>query len=282
MPTGKWCCVNTGGCHLFRPVPIFYSTFAQRDFSFIMTIIPLSEGAFTIDATKEFVPFNKETDDLQQRTTGSLLVEIQPFVVVTSKDIILLDTGLGFVDGTGVLQIHQHLQANGIDPMNVTKVLLTHLHKDHAGGIVQHQKGSHQATLSFPKATYYVHKEELSYALAQPSLSYVPDVVRALQHAPNVQLIEGNGQIDEHISYECTSAHSRYHQVFWIKADNQILFFGGDDAPQLQQMKNRFVAKYDFDGKKTMQLRQDWREKGTAENWTFLFYHDIKTPTYTF
>ena len=44
-----------------------------------MKIIPLSEGAFTIDKTKQFVPFNKDEDDLQQRSTGSLLVEIQPF-----------------------------------------------------------------------------------------------------------------------------------------------------------------------------------------------------------
>ena len=247
-----------------------------------MTIIPLSEGAFTIDATKEFVPFNKEQDDLQQRPVGSLLVEIQPFVVITQTDIILLDTGLGFKDASGVLQLHQNLLANGIDPMKVTKVLLSHLHKDHAGGVVTANDKMHSPSLSFPHAQYYVNKQELSYALEHQSLSYVPDVIRSLQNAPNIQFTEGKGQIDEHISYECTGAHSKYHQVFWIKDDNQVAFFGGDDAPQLQQMKNRFVAKYDFDGKKTMQLRQLWREQGTAEQWKFLFYHDIKSPTFAF
>ena len=38
------------------------------------TIIPLSEGAFTVDQTKKFDPFNKENDDLQARNKGSLLV----------------------------------------------------------------------------------------------------------------------------------------------------------------------------------------------------------------
>jgi len=66
-----------------------------------MKIIPLSEGAFTVDQTKKFIPFRIDEDDLQQRNKGSLLVEIQPFVVVTSKDIILLDTGLGFATQTG-------------------------------------------------------------------------------------------------------------------------------------------------------------------------------------
>ena len=59
-----------------------------------MKIIPLSEGAFTVDKTKQFIPFDLEKDKLEERNVGSLLVEIQPFVIVTSKDILLLDTGL--------------------------------------------------------------------------------------------------------------------------------------------------------------------------------------------
>ena len=53
-----------------------------------MQIIPLSEGSFTIDQSKVFVPFNTQTEALQSRPVGSILVEIQPFVVVTKKDII--------------------------------------------------------------------------------------------------------------------------------------------------------------------------------------------------
>ena len=99
-----------------------------------MQIIPLSEGAFTIDKTKKFIPFNLESDDLQQRPSGSLLVEVQPFAVVTTDDILVIDTGLGF-EKDGQLQIHSNLLQAGIDPAKVTKVLMSHLHKDHAGGI---------------------------------------------------------------------------------------------------------------------------------------------------
>ena len=82
--------------------------------------------------------------------------------------------------------------------------------------------------------------------------------------------------LDDYIQYELTSAHSRYHQVFWIREEGKTIFFGGDDAPQLSQMKSRYVAKYDFDGKKCMELRRQWWEQGAREHWTFLFYHDIK------
>jgi len=43
-------------------------------------------------------------------------------------------------------------------------------------------------------------------------------------------------------------------------------------------MKTRFIAKYDANGKKAMELRKEWWEMGQQESWTFLFYHDIKSP----
>ena len=67
MLTDKWYCVN----------PYFYP----------MRIYPLSEGNFSIDSTKVFIPFD---GDIQNRPPGSILVQVQPFVVVTEKDIILL------------------------------------------------------------------------------------------------------------------------------------------------------------------------------------------------
>ncbi len=112
-------------------------------------IIPLSEGSFTIDKTKLFVPFDEKTDELQQRPVGSLLVEIQPFVAITSKDILLLDTGLGFNDAAnGKMQLHTNLERAGIRPEQITKVLMSHLHKDHAGGVCMNNE---HTKLSLPQ-----------------------------------------------------------------------------------------------------------------------------------
>lgn len=245
-----------------------------------MKIIPLSEGVFTIDKTKIFVPFDLNNDDLQQRPTGSLLVEIQPFVIITSKDILLLDTGLGFKKNNE-LQIYSNLKANGIQPADVTKILLTHLHKDHAGGVSVRDNLGHYS-FSFPKATYYVQQKELAFAMETGFPSFMTDEISVLESRSNVVLLNGDGNIDGYIHYHITGAHSPYHQVFWIKENDETIFFGGDDAPQQQQMKNKFVAKYDYDGKRAMYLRQQWWEEGKEKGWTFLFYHDVKTPTFRF
>jgi glyoxylase-like metal-dependent hydrolase (beta-lactamase superfamily II) len=243
-----------------------------------MKIIPLGEGAFSIDKTKVFIPFDKAKDDLQKRAIGSLLVEIQPFVVITNNDIIVLDTGLGFTNPDGILQIHQHLTDNGISSMDVTKVLISHLHKDHAGGISIADKIHASVFFSFPNATYYVNEKELTYGLANENQSYLPEEFKILSNSDKVVLLNDEGVIDGYIKYKMTGAHSPFHTVFWIEEENQIIFFGGDVAPQLQQMKSRFVAKYDFEGKKSMELRTEWWQRGQKEHWTFLFYHDIKSP----
>lgn len=243
-----------------------------------MKIIPLSEGSFTIDKTKLFVPFDQEKDELQERPVGSLLVEIQPFAVVTSKDILVLDAGLGFSDDSGELQIHKNLKTAGIKPSDVTKVLMSHLHKDHAGGV---SFGTNRQWLSFPEATYYIQKRELDFALEKGFPSYIPEELEVLTDHHQVHLLhDDEGTINDYIFYQHTGAHSPHHQAFRIKEGIETIFFGGDVAPQLQQMKIRYKTKYDFEPEKAVALRQEWWEKGAKEGWTFLFYHDIKTPVY--
>jgi glyoxylase-like metal-dependent hydrolase (beta-lactamase superfamily II) len=240
-----------------------------------MQIIPLSEGSFTIDKTKILVPFDEEKDDLKNRSVGSLLVEIQPFCIKTERDILLIDTGLGY-QKNGEMQLLANLKANGIEPDQITKVLMSHLHKDHAGGVSWRDRfGNYH--LSLPNATWFVQRREYDYAMQTGYPSYSTDEFEELGDITNIfWLNDDEGTIDNYISYKVTGAHSLYHQVFWINAEDQVIFFGGDDAPQQNQMMSRFVAKYDYDGKKCMELRQEWWAKGKAEGWTFLFYHDTK------
>lgn len=242
-----------------------------------MQIIPLSEGVFTIDKSKIFIPFDVNKDELQARTSGSLLVEVQPFAVITNRDVLLFDTGLGFVQN-GEMQVHKNLLAKNIKPENVTKVLLSHLHKDHAGG-VSYKDSLGYNYLSFSHAKYYVQQAEIDFAMSTGFPSFMVEELSILQQNEQVvYLNKEDGTIDDYIYYKVTGAHSPHHQVFWIKENNETIFFGADDAPQLQQMKHRFVAKYDFNGKKAMELRRQWWHQGEKEEWTFLFYHDVKTP----
>ena len=61
---------------------------------------------------------------------------------------------------------------------------------------------------------------------------------------------KGDGVIDDYIRYHVTGAHCRITGIL-DRRRGEIIFFGGDVAPQCRNEKN-FIAKYDFDGKKCM------------------------------
>lgn len=241
-------------------------------------IYPLSEGEFTIGHDKIFHPFNPAEDELNDRPTGSLLVEVQPFLVVTDKDVMVLDTGLGFNCKDGELQLHHNIRLCGYEPSQVTKVLLSHLHKDHAGGVTyKDDKGIIKPT--FSNAQYFIYRSEADYALKIGYPSYMPEEIEPLFSSGQVQWLEGEeGNIDSYIKYMHSGGHCPEHIVFLIEDGSDKIFFGGDEAPQLKQMKMKYVAKYDYDGKKAMQLREQYAAQGRAEGWQFLFYHDVAKP----
>lgn len=240
-------------------------------------IIPLSEGVFTIGHDKIFVPFNPSTDVLTERPTGSLLVEIQPFLIQTKGKNILFDTGLGYSLPNGELQIHANLRQHRLEPADIHMVILSHLHKDHAGGI-SYTNSLGIKELSFPNATYYISKKEFDFGFENAKLSYVTEDFDILKNSQQVEWLEPNGNIQNFIHFETDGGHCPYHMSFLVNSDSEHVFFGGDVAPQLKQLKTKYIAKYDFDGRKSMELRQDYVSRGKLGHWTFLFYHDVKIP----
>jgi len=241
-------------------------------------IFPLSEGVFTIGHDKQFVPFDLSADELNDRPTGSLLVEVQPFLVVTDRDVIIMDTGLGFQNTDGIMQIHDNVRLAGYQPQDVTKVLLSHLHKDHAGGVV-YEDSNGLIKPTFSNADYYVYRPEADFALKTGLPSYHPNEIEPLLASSQVKWLDGEeGFIDGYIHFHHSGAHCPEHIVYLIDDGSDKVFFGGDEAPQLKQMKIKYIAKYDYDGKKAMALREQYAQQGHQEGWQFLFYHDVKTP----
>ncbi|KGE13889.1 MBL fold metallo-hydrolase [Sphingobacterium deserti] len=229
----------------------------------------LYEGSFSVDASKAFVPFDPEKDDPLTRK-GSIFVHVHPFLVVSDDGLILCDTGLGFSDEGGLL-LHQNIRKLGYDPDDVKYVLMSHLHKDHTGGMVDFKDGV--ARIAFPNAEYFVQRGEWEYAFSGENSSYRTEIFDVIQRSGNLVLLDGDGQINPQIRYEVNGAHTPHHQAFHIHVDDEHYFFGGDVLPDPVEIFKNFIAKYDYDGRKARDLRNEYWEKGRADNWTYLFYH---------
>ncbi len=235
-----------------------------------MNIFALGEGSFSVDSSKKFVPFNPLTDNPQDRK-GSIFIHVQPFLLKTETDLILMDAGLGFKNTNGELMLHDNIRNAGFEPEDVTLVLMSHLHYDHTGGLVMERNGRMEP--SFPSAEHVIQRGEWEFAFSGKSTSYRQPIFEVLQRAANITLVEGSRDLRNGISYELTGGHCPFHQVFKIKSAGEIYFFGGDVLPEPEQLIRKFAAKYDFDGRKSMEMREQFGRQAAAENWICCFYH---------
>ncbi|RZL46636.1 MAG: MBL fold metallo-hydrolase, partial [Pedobacter sp.] len=220
--------------------------------------------------TKKFVPFDPAIHSPKDRP-ASLFIHVQPFLVKINDTLVLLDTGLGYSNEEGKLHLHENIKKAGFKPEDVEMVLMSHLHFDHSGGMVHNVNGKME--LSFPDATYVIQRGEWETAFSSTSSSYHTDIFDFVQRNAQMKLIEGSGQLTDEISYELTGAHCPFHQVFLIESEGDKVFFGGDVLPEPEELIRKFIAKYDFDGRKAMELREEYGQKAAAENWKCLFYH---------
>ncbi|MGY0038654.1 MBL fold metallo-hydrolase [Pedobacter sp. NJ-S-72] len=95
----------------------------------------------------------------------SIYTCVNPFLVKLGDKLLVLDTGLGYSNSEGQLILHENIRKAGFDPDDVDYVLMSHLHFDHAGGMVH--KENNGMELSFPNATYVIQRGEWGRALLQ-------------------------------------------------------------------------------------------------------------------
>lgn len=235
-----------------------------------LQVYTLHEGSYSVDISKKFIPFDPAIHSAKDRP-ASLFIHVQPFLVKLNDSLILFDTGLGYSNEQGQLHLHENIKKAGFNPEDVELVLMSHLHFDHSGGMVHDFNGKME--LSFPNATYVIQRGEWETAFSSSSSSYHTEIFEFLQRNAHIKFIEGSGQLTEEISYELTGAHCPYHQVFLINDGEDKVFFGGDVLPEPEELIRKFIAKYDFDGRKAMELRDEFGKRAAAENWKCLFYH---------
>ncbi|MEM8558270.1 MAG: MBL fold metallo-hydrolase [Bacteroidota bacterium] len=231
----------------------------------------LPEGRFTVGVDKVFVPYA----DGDPPRPGTLFVAISPFLVRTPNDTLLLDAGLGeYAVGRGTDFLLEGLARHGVTREAVTKVLLSHLHFDHAGGCVA--TVHNEARPTFPNAEYVVQRGELTAPYEGTSDEARARVVEALDREGQLLLVEGDGFLTDEIEHVHTGGHSRDHQLYRLHTAGLVVLFGGDVVPTPGQVQRRFVAKYDHDGARS----QDWRtrlaQEAALDGHLALFYHSTE------
>lgn len=204
--------------------------------------------------------------------------------------LILIDTGAGnketdkFYDiygienkGTkGPTALEDGLDQLGVKPADITLVINSHLHFDHAGGnTYKDEKGVVRP--SFPKARYLVQRGEYRYAThpnERTSASYFAPNYEPLREAQSLVLADGEREIADGIRAIPTPGHVPFHQGILIESQGERAFFLGDLVPTTSHLPLAWIMGYDVEPLVTLETKRAILARAKQEHWLVVFEHD--------
>ena len=214
---------------------------------------------------------------------------LRPLLVVAGNERVLIDTGIGDkwdAQSTDIYRIEHtdtvesSLARAGFKPEDITKVVLTHLHFDHAGAATK-LDSTGKPVPRFPNARYYVQQNEWDLALnpnRRSRAAYLPDNFLPLQEAGQLELIDGDLQLELELGLALelvlTGGHTPGHQVVLLRSGGNTAIYWGDLIPTRSHIATPYIMGYDLIPLETMAQKEKLVALAIAGRWVSFFEHD--------
>lgn len=158
---------------------------------------------------------------------------VNAYLINTGSTLVLVDTGAATLFGPTLGQLGANLRASGYRPEQVDMVLITHMHVDHIGGLVDGQQ------LGFPNATVHVDRRDADYWLSQSNLDRAPadskdffvkarQLLGVVQAAGRLRTFDGDTDLAPGIRAVASPGHTPGHSLFVAESRGQKLVLWGD------------------------------------------------------
>jgi len=199
--------------------------------------------------------------------------------------IVLIDVGLGTkfdeklrsiykVDMSGS-DLVRSLAHHSVRPDQVTDVILTHLHFDHAGGATSVVEG--RVVPTFPMATYWVQQRHWSAACApteRDRASFFPEDFLPLREHGLLNFTDGEGEILSGISCRLVHGHTTALQCPLISDGKNAVFYCADLVPTVSHIALPWIMAYDLRPLVTLEEKRAILGTAADEGWIVCFEHD--------
>ena len=254
-------------------------------------IFPLETGDFRLDggAMMGSVPKTLWEKTNPADEYNRIDLSLRCLLLDDGKNRILIDTGLGtkgsekFKTMFHIVQpenpLKHALSKIGFSPNDVTHVIFSHLHFDHAGGATEiNDEG--QLIPAFPNAEYFITESQWKQA-NQPNTrdraSFLQADFLPLQEAGLLQLIPENTTIINGISTYCVHGHTCGQQLIKLEDGDEALIFCSDLIPLKSHLQIPWIMGYDLNALLTLEEKTQFLSQAGDENWWLVFDHDPAT-----
>lgn len=207
-------------------------------------------------------------------------------LLITGKGInMLVDTGAGtkwsrrhrqVLGLEQTCSIEQMLENVNLSVSDITHVVLTHLHYDHAGGLTYFTDNKNEVKPVFPNALFFIQKNEWDTACNPDDTSRVLYKIKdflPLLDTKRVRFITGNQEIMPGISVRITGGHTYSHQMVVIEDEIKNILFPADICPTQYHTTLALREAYDLFPVDTLQARKLFIKKALRKNTLIAFSH---------
>ena len=251
-------------------------------------VFSLESGFFKLDggAMMGSVPKVLWEKTNKPDSLNRISLALRCMLVDDGKNVVLIETGIGHKNSKKIMEMfaidHENytlskaLSKHGYTHKDITHVVLTHLHFDHAGGALEYdEKGGLIA--SFPNAKYYVSKKNWNAGKnpsSRDSASYLNENYDLLLDEKKMILLNDNSDIISGISTYSVNGHTEGQQLIRIFDKNKSIVFCSDLIPLTSHIKLPWIMGYDLNASLTLEEKELFLDKASKENWLLFFYHD--------
>jgi glyoxylase-like metal-dependent hydrolase (beta-lactamase superfamily II) len=199
-------------------------------------ILVVSDGTWTVPLSFSLPETPAEEAAALMKAQGQPsdgVVQANVTLVRTGDQFVLIDAGSGpkFQQTAGKLS--ENLEAAGISPEKISKVVFTHGHADHLWGAIDDFDDGER----FPNASYVISAAEWDFWINPDTVTKVPDWLKgmAIGSARILKLIEnkierrGDGDaVAPGLTYVATPGHTPGHMAVMVESGSERVLVGGD------------------------------------------------------
>ncbi|HHN46847.1 MAG TPA: MBL fold metallo-hydrolase [Planctomycetes bacterium] len=258
-----------------------------------VSVLPLRGGAFRLDAGAMFGMVPKvlwqQHVSIDENNRTALACNV-PLVRIGGS-VLVIDTGCGdkwdaksremyAMEGGSLCDA---LRACGVSPEDVTHVVLTHLHFDHAGGLTRWADASDAGcpVLNYPRAVFFVQKAEWDAALKPSELTrrtYLRENLEPLASSGRLRILDGGAAVLPGVSVLLTGGHSPGHQAVRIEGAERVMYHPGDLLPLSHHSRPAWIPAYDCDASVSLEAKKSLFARAAEEDAIVWTAHDPAAP----
>ncbi len=255
------------------------------------TIHPLTSGTFGLDGGAMFGSVPKA---LWQRTNPAddanrITLACRHLLIEGEGRVMLVDTGMGHQWTEKQVQIFRIEQSEhavdtalkgiGFSREQVTDVILTHLHFDHAGGATR--ADGNEVAPAFRNARYYTQKaqwELANHPSQKDQASFIPDNFLPLERHGRLDILEGEAEVAPGVQVLVGNGHTDGHQMVKVTGSGETAVFLGDTVPTATHLALPYIMGYDLRPLQTLEEKRQLLAQAAEEGWWLFFDHDPEVP----